>query len=97
VRVLAVDQTYKEDKDTKAVVGHTATLELTPAQAELVAAAQNTGTLSLSLRGLGDNQALASTAKAATGDDGPVSVIRYGIAHANDSASTVQGAREKAQ
>jgi pilus assembly protein CpaB len=97
VRVLAVDQTFKEDKDTKTVVGKTATLELTPAQAELVAAAQNTGSLSLSLRGLGDNQALASATKATTGDDGPVSVIRYGIAHANDSASTVQGAREKAQ
>jgi len=56
-----------------------------------------TGVLSLSLRGLGDNQALAGNTKAATGDDGPVSVIRYGIAHANDSASTVQGEREKAQ
>ena len=40
VRVLAVDQTFKEDKDTKTVVGKTATLELTPEQAELVAAAQ---------------------------------------------------------
>ena len=97
VRVLAVDQTFKEDKDTKTVVGKTATLELTPVQAELVAAAQMTGVLSLSLRGLGDNQALAGNTKAATGDDGPVSVIRYGIAHANDSASTVQGEREKAQ
>ena len=36
VRVLAVDQTFKEDKDTKTVVGKTATLELTPEQAELV-------------------------------------------------------------
>jgi len=97
VRVLAVDQTFKEDKDTKTVVGKTATLELTPEQAELVAAAQNTGTLSLSLRGLGDNQALATTTKRDTGDDGPVAVIRYGIAHANDSASTVQGQRGRAQ
>ena len=67
-----------EDKNTKTVVGKTATLELTPAQAELVAAAQNSGTLSLSLRGLGDNQAVASS-QALSGDDGPVSVIRYGI------------------
>ena len=96
VRVLAVDQTFKEDKDTKTVVGKTATLELTPEQAELVAAAQNTGTLSLSLRGLGDNQALATT-RTNTSDDGPVAVIRYGITHANDSASTVQGQRERAQ
>ena len=96
VRVLAVDQTFKEDKSTKTVVGKTATLELTPVQAELVAAAQNMGSLSLSLRGLGDNDAVAS-AKAPSGDDGPVAVIRYGIMHANDSASTVQGEREKAQ
>jgi pilus assembly protein CpaB len=96
VRVLAVDQTFKEDKNTKTLVGKTATLELTPVQAELVAAAQNMGSLSLSLRGLGDNDAVAS-AKAFSGDDGPVAVIRYGIMHANDSASTVQGEREKAQ
>ena len=34
VRVLAVDQTFKQDKDTKTVIGKTATLELTPAQAQ---------------------------------------------------------------
>ena len=96
VRVLAVDQTFKEDKNTKTVVGKTATLELTPAQAELVAAAQNMGVVTLSLRGLGDNDVVAS-AKPLGGDDGPVAVIRYGIMHANDSASTVQGEREKAQ
>jgi len=91
VRVLAVDQTFTEDKNTKAVVGKTATLELTPSQAELVAAAQNTGTISLSLRGLGDNDAQASNKPA--GEDGPVSVIRYGVERANDNASTVQGER----
>jgi pilus assembly protein CpaB len=89
VRVLAMDQTFKEDKDIKTVIAKTATLELTPAQGELVAAAQSMGTLSLSLRGLGDNQAIA----AAKPVDGPVSVIRYGVAHANDNTSTVQGAR----
>jgi pilus assembly protein CpaB len=92
VRVLAVDQTFKEDKSTKTVVGKTATLELTPAQAELVAAAQNTGMVSLSLRGLGDNQAVTS-ARLFNGDDGPVSVIRYGVMHSNDTASTIQGER----
>ena len=92
VRVLAVDQTFAQDKNTKTVVGKTATLELTPVQAELVAAAENTGTISLSLRGLGDNQAVAS-ARAPGGDDGPVSVIRYGIMKSNDSFTTVQGER----
>jgi pilus assembly protein CpaB len=59
VRVLAVDQTFKQDKDTKTVIAKTATLELTPAQAEQVARAQNQGTLSLSLRPLGDDGASA--------------------------------------
>ena len=92
VRVLAVDQTFAQDKNTKTVVGKTATLELTPAQVELVAAAQSTGVISMSLRGLGDNQAVAS-ARALNSEDGAVSVIRYGIMKSNDNASTVQGAK----
>jgi pilus assembly protein CpaB len=57
VRVLAVDQIYKQDKDTKTVIAKSATLELTPRQAELVEKAQNQGMLSLSLRPLNDAQA----------------------------------------
>jgi pilus assembly protein CpaB len=91
VRVLAVDQTFTEDKNTKTVVGKTATLELTPSQAELVAAAQNSGMLSLSLRGLGDSDAQASNKPLSA--DGPVSVIRYGVERSNDNAATVQGER----
>jgi len=57
VRVLAVDQTFKQDKDTKTVIGKTATLELTPAQAQSMAAAANMGSISLSLRPLADTDA----------------------------------------
>ncbi len=98
VRVLAVDQTFKQDKDTKTVIGKTATLEVTPAQAEQVAKAQNQGTLSLSLRPLVSNDgAMASNASVPTshgssdrGESGDVvSIIRYGIAR--DSSSIVQG------
>ncbi|HWY61014.1 MAG TPA: Flp pilus assembly protein CpaB [Rhizomicrobium sp.] len=96
VRVLAVDQTFKDEKDTKTVVGKTATLELTPSQGELVAAAQTTGTLSLSLRGLGDNQVVAG-GRSFNGDEGLVSIIKYGVLHSGDNDSTVQGARERAQ
>jgi pilus assembly protein CpaB len=96
VRVLAVDQTFKEDKNTKTVIGKTATLELTPSQAELVAAAQIAGIVSLSLRGLGDNQVVAG-GRSLNGNEGPVAIIRYGIMHANDTASTIQGEREKGQ
>ena len=78
VRVLAVDQTYQDDKNVKPMIGRTATLELTPDQAELVESAGSTGSLSLALRGLGDNEAVAANAPRAHGDAG-IAVIRYGI------------------
>lgn len=98
VRVLAVDQTFKQDKDTKTVIGKTATLEVTPAQAEQVAKAQNQGTLSLSLRPLvsGDTAVASNAPKPASArSDGDqeggdqVSIIRYGISR--DSSAIVQG------
>lgn len=81
VRVLAIDQTYKQDKDTKTVVGKSATLELTPLQAEMISRSAEAGQLSLALRPIGDNGEVASLEdklKAAR-DSGPVAVIRYGI------------------
>jgi pilus assembly protein CpaB len=89
VRVLAVDQVV-ENKDQKAAPDvKTVTLELTPDQARTMATAEAMGTLTLSLRSLGDE--LTATASAATtennsssaaqtGDDqsGLVTVIRYG-------------------
>ncbi|MEY8837664.1 Flp pilus assembly protein CpaB [Cribrihabitans sp. XS_ASV171] len=52
VRVLAIDQTTQDTQNSQSgtVLGKTATLELTEAQAEAVTAAEATGTLSLSLR-----------------------------------------------
>jgi len=55
VRVLAIDQTAKQEKDKDSVVGKTATLELTPAQAEVLAQAEQLGVVSLALRALGDS------------------------------------------
>jgi pilus assembly protein CpaB len=78
VRVLAVDQTYKEDKDQKVVLAKTATLELAPKQAELIEMAQAAGTISLALRALGDS-GLQNKAAAAQQDAGPQYVIRYGV------------------
>lgn len=54
VRVLAIDQTVEEKNGQKVVVGKTATLELKPRQAEALAQARQTGTLSLALRSLVD-------------------------------------------
>jgi pilus assembly protein CpaB len=62
IRVLAVDQVYKEEKDQKTVLAKTATLELTPAQAETVNRAQGMGQISLSLRPLSAEDAVAVVA-----------------------------------
>ena len=85
VRVLAVDQA-SDGKNQKAVSDvKTATLELSPHQAQIVTLAQAMGTLSLALRSLGDNEAVASSGKSGSGakddeDSSFVSVIRYGTA-----------------
>jgi pilus assembly protein CpaB len=63
IRVLAVDQVYKEDKDQKTVLAKSATLELTPAQSELVTKAAAIGQLSLALRPLDSGDDAALTAK----------------------------------
>ena len=95
VRVLAVDQTSTQAKDTKTVIGKTATVELTPEQAELISSAQGAGQLSLALRPLGDNQTVDTAAdkrrKKYVDNAGPVNVIRYGL------SAPANPAQEKAQ
>jgi pilus assembly protein CpaB len=54
IRVLAVDQNADDPKG-QTVVGKTATLELSPDQAEAVATGQITGVLSLALRSVADS------------------------------------------
>ena len=82
VRVLAVDQTFKQDKDTKTVIGKTATLELSPAQAQSIAAAGNMGTISLSLRPLADSDTpVASNLPSDDEHASQVAIIRYGVMH----------------
>jgi pilus assembly protein CpaB len=78
VRVLAVDQTYTQDKDHQTVLAKTATLELSPQQAETVEAAASSGTVSLALRPLGETPN-ADLAMNNTNQNRPVSVIRYGM------------------
>jgi pilus assembly protein CpaB len=90
VRVLAIDQA-SDNKSQKAVSDvKTATLELSPPQVQMVSLAQAMGVLSLSLRGLGDEQAVADNTAAKRGsgdqadaaddaDTGSVAVIRYGM------------------
>ena len=53
VRVLAIDQITEGDGDGS-VVGSTATLEVTPGQAEQISLAKASGNLSLALRSFAD-------------------------------------------
>ena len=55
VRVLAIDQTIEEKNGQRVVVGKTATLELSPRQAERLTLAHQLGALSLALRSLVDS------------------------------------------
>jgi pilus assembly protein CpaB len=55
--VLAIDQAPREKDGQNSVVGKTATLELKPAQAELLARARQAGILSLALRSMLDANA----------------------------------------
>ena len=54
VRVLAIGQSVQEKSGERTVIGSTATLEMTPEQAEKVILAQRTGQLTLSLRSMTD-------------------------------------------
>ncbi len=86
VRVLAVDQTYSQDKDQKTVIAKTATLELSPQQAEMISAAAQTGSVSLALRPLGDNATTNLAMNTRKNATGVVSVIRYGVGHVGITA-----------
>lgn len=78
VRVLAIDQSFSED-GSGAVVGSTATLEVTPRQAQVAAQAIAGGTLTLSLRSLSDaGEPSADTGGVDDGGQRVVRVFRYG-------------------
>jgi pilus assembly protein CpaB len=81
VRVLAVDQAVEEKDGQKVVIGKTATIELDPQQAEMLALSRQLGTLSLTLRSLLDSQSPTpesddrSDHKEAHG----INMVRYGV------------------
>lgn len=97
VRVLAIDQTISESTDgsdggqdasTPTVIGKTATLELTPSQAETVARISRQGGLSLSLRSLERAEDAEYAQKEAEADAAleaqrartkPFSIIRFSV------------------
>lgn len=79
IRVLAIDQRFKDDSGDQVAIGKTATLELTAAQAERVTVAQVEGQLTLSLRGLSETAEQQNDAEVAPEpESSSVSVVRYG-------------------
>ena len=78
VRVLAIDQNVEEKNGQKVVVGKTATLELTPGQAETLAMARQLGTLSLSLRSITDADTKPTVSDEPAGRSS-INVVRYGV------------------
>ena len=79
VRVLAIDQAPKEKEGTSSMVGKTATLELKPEQAETLARARQSGTLTLALRSIVDVNAVEKVEEQISKNEG-LNVIRYGVA-----------------
>src|SRR3974390_206269 len=81
IRVLAIDQNVEEKNGQKVVVGKTATLELTPRQAQTLALSQQLGSLSLARRSI----AHAWESGGPSDDDKPdarsqaVNIVRFGV------------------
>lgn len=79
VRVLAMGQTIEKKGAEPVVVGSTATLELSPRQAERVLLAQRTGQLALSLRPITDAIAKGEAEDGSDPDDATISVVKHGV------------------
>jgi pilus assembly protein CpaB len=79
VRVLAIDQTVQEKDGQKVVVGKTATLELTPRQAETLVLSRQRGKLSLALRALTETKSAPKPEADDERNSGTVNFVRYGV------------------
>jgi pilus assembly protein CpaB len=78
IRVLAIGQLIEAKEGKKLAEGNTATLELTPTQAEELSAANSKGEISLSLRSIADMQKRDEpTAQKERGDS--VKILKYGV------------------
>lgn len=94
VRVLAIDQGITAGEDNTTYIGSTATLELSPKDAALIAFGERKGVMSLALRSLSD-AALAGDvvtshgdAVTARGNDGRVTIIRNGRVQGSVAAAS---------
>jgi len=90
IRVLAIDQTFQEKDGEKVVIGKTATLELTPRQAEALALSKVAGDVSLSLRSLADSGPNATNAD----QDLPVETSTLRISRYGSEATIALGSAQ---
>src|SRR5215212_8391086 len=80
IRILAIDQTLGEKDGQKVVIGKTATLELSPRQAETLALSRQLGTLSLALRSLADaGETTLPNEDERGGKRAGINTVRFGI------------------
>jgi len=80
IKVLAIDQSTRAGDDEQAVVGATATLEVTPRDAEALALAKSQGDLSLVLRSYADTAGPSGRTAGPTQEATAVRVQRGGAA-----------------
>jgi pilus assembly protein CpaB len=87
VRVLAIDQTLEDKGNGETVVGQTATLELSPQQAQIITVAtQMSDRLTLALRSIADSNATPADQAAdathligGTKKNGAITVVKNGV------------------
>ena len=79
IRVLAIGPNIEEKNGERVAVGETATLELDPDQVTVIALAQRTGSLTLSLRSVADANAAPQMTAANDDKEDQYSIIRYGV------------------
>lgn len=81
VRVLAIDQTVADQGGSKVVVGKTATLELSPGQAERISLSRQQGVIALALRSLVDSNptGVDPSADEPRKKTDTVTIVRFGV------------------
>src|SRR5262249_8817285 len=98
IRVLAVDQ-RADDQKREVAVAKTATLEVTPKEAEILAVAAEMGKLSLSLRSLAQDTDQVAEANTHTWDSDAARVLRAipkaPVANAGHKVTVVRGSDVK--
>ena len=95
IRVLAIDQEVQEKDESKTVVGTTATLELTPEQAKVIAVAQQMADrLTLALRSVADAQEpdalVARHLLSGESNQATIQIIKSGVIQKLNNAASQQ-------